>query len=79
MTDSIELAVHIARDAASDRWYITESDVPGLWLEAPTATALIDRIMAAVPELIELNRAPDDHRALSIRPVFDTAFELAAA
>ena len=52
-----ELSVHLAKDEASGRWYVAASDIPGLWLEAATATALMDRIAAAAPEMIELNEA----------------------
>lgn len=55
MAEIHELRVHLARDAKTRRWYIAESDIPGLWVEADTPGALMDRIADAAPELIELN------------------------
>jgi len=82
MPNRIELDVHLARDPETGRWYVAESDIPGLWLEADDPIALIERISVAAPELIELNapgasvtdRASARHR---IRPVFDSPLELA--
>ena len=56
MRESYELKVHLAQDEESGRWYVAESDIPGLWLEAETPAALIERIQQAAPELIELNQ-----------------------
>ena len=36
-------------------WYATSDDVPGLVTEAPTIEALIERLRAIIPELMELN------------------------
>jgi len=55
MRETFELKVHIACDEETGRWYVTESDIPGLWLEADDAVALIARVQEAAPELIELN------------------------
>lgn len=57
MEKTIELRVHIAQDAESGRWYIAESDIPGLRLEADDALTLIERVRVAAPEMIELNEA----------------------
>lgn len=57
METAIELRVHIAQDTESGRWYIAESDIPGLRLEADDALALIERVREAAPEMIELNVA----------------------
>ena len=81
MPDRLELDVHLARDGETGRWYVAQSDIPGLWLEADDPIALIERIALAAPELIELNtdagsvvdRASARHR---IRPVFDSPLEL---
>jgi len=82
MPDRIELDVHLARDAETGRWYVAQSDIPGLWLEADDPIALMERISLAAPELIELNTAgaPAVDRASArhrIRPVFDSPLELA--
>lgn len=57
MRETFELKVHLACDEETGRWYIAESDIPGLWLEADDPLALIARIQKAAPELIELNEA----------------------
>lgn len=86
MSRALNLNVHLARDAETGRWYIAESDIPGLWLEAPTASALMDRVALAAPEMIELNRqeilARFGGTATTARPnvvpVFDSPLDLAA-
>lgn len=55
MRETFELKVHLACDEQTGRWYVAESDIPGLWLEADNPVALIERIQTAAPELIELN------------------------
>jgi hypothetical protein len=55
MGDKFELNVHLACDEETGRWYIAQSDIPGLRLEADDAFKLMDRIKEAAPELIELN------------------------
>ncbi len=55
MAEKIELKIHLARDEESGRWYVAESDIPGLHLEGATATELMQRIELAAPEMIELN------------------------
>jgi len=55
MQKTYELKVHIDRDDETGRWYVANSDIPGLRLEADDPLALIARIELAAPELIELN------------------------
>lgn len=55
MEETFELKVHIACDEETGRWYVAESDVPGLRLEDADPLNLIARIELAVPELVELN------------------------
>lgn len=87
-----ELKVHLAEDEESGAWYVAESDIPGLWLEADDPVALIERIKAAAPELIKLNQEEIIRNCLSrdaevdwasmrpsVRPVFDSPFSLACA
>lgn len=50
-----ELKVHLARDDETGRWYVANSDIPGLRLEADNPMDLIARIQDAAPELLELN------------------------
>ena len=47
--------VAAAWDAECRMWYVSHSDVPGLNTEAETLEALIDRVTAIAPELLELN------------------------
>lgn len=50
-----ELTVHIAFDKDAGRWYVADSEVPGLCLEADTPGQLLSSIADISPELIELN------------------------
>ena len=90
MAKAIELKVHLAQDAETGLWYIAESQVPGLRLEAATVHELIRKIEDAAPELIDLNRdeiaarhgkrlsGPEAGRPpLAIRPVIDTPLAIA--
>ncbi len=84
----IELEVHLAKDDETGRWYVSESQVPGLRVEADSAADLIRTIELVAPELIELNaleireglgdHAPtsDDQAVFAIRMVIDTALAL---
>lgn len=38
-------------------WYVSDSDVPGLATEADTVDALIEKLRAMIPEMLELNGA----------------------
>ncbi|WP_164847354.1 DUF1902 domain-containing protein [Sphingobium algorifonticola] len=55
MNETFELTVHIACDDETNRWYVAESDIPGLWLEADDPWSLIERLKEAAPEMIALN------------------------
>lgn len=79
------MRVHIAEDEESGRWFITESDVPGLRLEGPDAASLIRRIELAAPELAEANAEEIERlhgiapgSPIRIVPVFDSPIRLAA-
>ncbi len=85
-----ELKVNLDCDEDTGRWYVAESDIPGLWLEADDPASLIEKIKQVAPELIELNQEEIirncqgddvDWRTLrpSVRPVFDSPFALAIA
>ena len=52
-----------ARDTDAGVWYVADSDVPGLAIEAPTKEAMLDRISETVPELLALNKHIDPKRA----------------
>jgi hypothetical protein len=72
-----ELSVHIAYDDEADVWYVAESDIPGLALEADNPQHLMDRVAACAPRLLELNQKPAPAKAarqpLAWKPVFDSA------
>lgn len=85
MINAVELQVHIARDEESGRWYVAESEVPGLRLEADTASHLIERVSLCAGEMIALNMAEiiktkrlGSTEGMTVRPVFDSPLELAA-
>lgn len=42
-------------DSEAAVWTVTSDDVPGLVLESGPFDALVERVKAAVPELIHLN------------------------
>ena len=82
----IELKVHLAYDDEADCWYVAHSDVPGLSLEAPTATALMERVTQVAAELIELNQSEllkkhvrHERASVAVTPVFDSPLRLAHA
>jgi hypothetical protein len=90
VADPIELEVHLAQDAETRLWYVAESDVPGLRLEAETVHELMRKVEEAAPELVDLNRTeiaarhgnalagPEAQRpAVTIRPLIDTALAIA--
>lgn len=49
-----------AWDDEAKVWYIQESEVPGLSIEAPTREAMNNRIEQAIPELLRLNAHLND-------------------
>jgi hypothetical protein len=57
MNETFELNVHLACDTETGRWYVADSDIPGLWLEADDPLTLIERLKEAAPEMIALNEA----------------------
>lgn len=83
----IELNVHLAYDDEAEVWYVAESDIPGLSLEADNPQRLIERIEKCACELIQLNAeeiaqryAPRKKMApVAVRPVFDSPLQLAGA
>jgi len=91
MPKLVELKVHLARDDESGRWYIAESDIPGLRVEAATADELIKAVSDVAPDLIELNieeimaaegakkrtTVKKGRPRLAVRPVFDSPMALA--
>lgn len=85
MQGDIELKIHLAFDEEADVWYVAQSDVPGLRLEADDPMELVRRISESVGELIELNggevlreQADKQRRAVRFTPVFDSSLPVAA-
>jgi hypothetical protein len=90
VNNSVELQVRLARDEETGLWYVSDSELPGLRLEAATAADLIREIENVAPDLIELNQDeiaaahPGDADwsggakvAFAIRPILDTALAIA--
>ena len=82
---AVDMRVHIAEDDETGRWYIVQSDVPGLRLEADDAVSLIRRIELAAPELAEANASEIERlhgivpgSSVRIVPVFDSPIQIAA-
>ncbi|HEX8401916.1 MAG TPA: DUF1902 domain-containing protein [Allosphingosinicella sp.] len=89
MSSRVELEVHIARDEETRCWYVARSDLPGLRLEADSASDLIREIENVAPDLIQLNHdeivgahthdtaRPGDARTFAIRAIIDTPLAVA--
>ncbi len=58
----MQLAVTVQHDEASGVWYVHDSELPGLHVEAPTLDALIAIIEDVAPDLIETNLSPSADR-----------------
>ncbi|WP_294003844.1 DUF1902 domain-containing protein [Sphingomonas sp.] len=86
MPEDIELKVHLAFDEEASVWYVRESDVPGLRLEAGDPMDLVRRIAENVAELIALNEdevlARKSNRAarptVRFTPIFEDSMPAAA-
>jgi Domain of unknown function (DUF1902) len=85
MQATTELTIHIAQDDETGRWYVAESELLGLRLEASDPATLIRRIQKAAPELIELNALEiaaqhgfEIGQKIRLTPVFDSPLQLAA-
>jgi len=48
------IVVKAARDADAGVWFVEESDVPGLRLEAESLEALMEKIPGAILDLLEV-------------------------
>lgn len=62
-----------AWDSDAKVWYVQESSVPGLSLEAATPSKLIQKVELAIPELLELNSKHhgDGHHHIPFQTVFN--------
>lgn len=68
MTQTISLQVHLDYDDEACVWFVAKSDIPGLSLEAESAPKLVERVLAAAPELLELNAHLLGHAASQEEP-----------
>lgn len=50
-----KLVVTARWDGEADVWVAMSDDIPGLATEAPTLDALLERVLAVAPELLEDN------------------------
>ena len=87
MARTIELKVHVAFDDAERLWFVRDSDVPGLRLEADALHELIRKIEDVAPDLVALNAdeilaaqglASMPMPPVTIRPIFDTPLAIAS-
>lgn len=49
------LEIHAQWDDEARVWVATSEDVPGLITEAPSMSALVERLKVIIPDLMELN------------------------
>ena len=56
--NGLEYVVNFAWDEESKVWIATSDDIDGLVLESDSLDNLMQRVMTAAPELIELNHLP---------------------
>ncbi len=61
--------VKVALDKEAGVWYVADSDVPGLATEAETFDRLREKVLAMVPELLELNGFDPDDGSVDEVPV----------
>lgn len=55
MDSQLALRVFVSHDADNAVWFVVESDIPGLNVEAPTLDALVEVVMDLAPHLIDEN------------------------
>lgn len=79
---AVELKVHLAFDEEANVWYVAQSDIPGLHLEADGPDELVRRIEECAPEMIELNHAEivrtyrPKQEVIRVKPIFDSPFKI---
>ena len=56
--NGLEYVVNFAWDDEAKAWIATSDDIDGLVLESDSLDDLMQRVMTAAPELIELNHLP---------------------
>lgn len=60
-------------DEKAHVWYVRESSVPGLSLEAASWDELVNKLDVAIPELLELNdkHGKDGRHPIPLRTIFN--------
>ena len=58
--------VQIDWDDDASVWIATSEDIPGLVLESGSSDALVEKVRAAVPELLNLNGQPSTSMTIRI-------------
>ncbi len=56
--DGNEYTIDFQWDDEASVWIATSNEIPGLILESESLDTLMQRVLKAVPELIELNHLP---------------------
>lgn len=64
MDSQLAFRVSVSHDAANSVWFVVESDIPGLNVEAPSLDALVEAVTDLAPDLIG-NNIRDRDRASS--------------
>jgi hypothetical protein len=54
-----EYLISLSWDSEASVWIATSEDIPGLVLESGSLDALIERVRFAAPELLSLNKKPE--------------------
>lgn len=57
MDSQLPLRVFVSHDAENAVWFVAESDIPGLNVEAASLDALVEAVSDVAPELISANLA----------------------
>ncbi|WP_376988762.1 DUF1902 domain-containing protein [Bosea sp. R86505] len=55
MDSQLAFRVFVSHDADNAVWFVVESDIPGLNVEAPTLDALVEAVTDLAPHLIDEN------------------------
>ncbi len=50
-----QLKVHLSYDSDDKCWFVSSSEIPGLFLEDKTPERLLERLIIAAPEMLALN------------------------
>lgn len=62
--------IKLCWDDEAHVWYVAESDVPGLSMEAPTQAAMLKKLKVLVPELLEENNVAVSSRDVPLELLY---------